>query len=214
MESMSLKYYESFRKEEWCCDQSVRHLLIYNEYMLIFTVILIVIGTILVFFAVPALSPIPYFPSNKKDLSLILKMLSLKNDQVIVDLGAGDGIVIFAAAQYAFQKRLNTQFVAVEINPILYVLLKLRLMFHKNRKNIKIVFGNMFTLNYKNLLPVVKSQVTFYLYISPWLIMKAIEAIQQYRKEFTILSYMYPIENRKPVATGKGKHIMYRYLFT
>lgn len=182
--------------------------------MFIFTVILIVIGTILVFFAVPALSPIPYFPSNKKDLSLILKMLSLKNNQVIVDLGAGDGIVIFAAAQYAFEKRLNTQFVAVEINPFLYLLLKLRLMFHKHRKNIKIVFGNMFTLNYKNLLPVVKSQVTFYLYISPWLIMKAIEAIQQYRKEFTILSYMYPIENRKPVAVEKGKHIMYRYLFT
>lgn len=172
-----------------------------------------IIFSTLALFAFPALSPIPYFPSNKKDLSLILKMLSLKNNQVIVDLGAGDGIVIFAAAQYAFQKRLNTQFVAVEINPILYLLLKLRRMFHKNRKNIKIVFGNMFTLNYKKLLPVVKSKVTFYLYISPWLIMKAIEAIQQYRKEFTILSYMYPIENRKPVAVEKGKHSLYRYKY-
>ncbi len=181
--------------------------------MIFFLIVILIIFITLALFAFPAFSPIPYFPSNRKDLSLILKMLSLKNNQVIVDLGAGDGVVIFAAAKHTWQKQLNTRFIAVEINPILYFLLKLRRLFHKNRRNIIIVFGNIFHLDYKQMLPPVKSRVTFYLYISPWLITKAIETIQQYRKEFTILSYMYPVKNRKPVAAEKGKHRMYRYAY-
>ena len=55
----------------------------------------------------------------------------------MIDLGAGDGIVIFKAASQAFQKRLNTKFIAVEINPVLILILYLRRLFHPNKKILK-----------------------------------------------------------------------------
>jgi len=89
-------------------------------------------------------SPIPYFPSNKKDLPLIIKALKLKNNQTVVDLGAGDGIVVFSAAARALQKKLNTKFIAIELNPILILVLHIRRLFHSNKKNIKITYADIF----------------------------------------------------------------------
>jgi len=74
-----------------------------------FLIIFLILGIIFLFSS-PQLSLIPYFPSNKKDLPLIIKALNLKNNQVVFDLGAGDGIVIFEAAKLAFEKKLNTKF--------------------------------------------------------------------------------------------------------
>lgn len=164
-------------------------------------------------FAFPILSPVPYFPSQKKDLSLILKSLGMKNNQVIMDIGAGDGIIVFTAANQAYERRLNTRFIALEINPILYVLLHIKKLFHKNRKNIQIVFGDMFKINYTNVLPKVKSEIVFYLYISPWFLEKISTILQKQLKNFYIISYMYAVPKRKEVAKLKGKNNVYRYKF-
>lgn len=180
---------------------------------LLLAAISIILFIILFFFASPKLSPIPYFPSNKKDLDLILKTLGLKSNQVIIDLGAGSGFIIFEAAKLTQEKKLNTQFIAVEINPILYLILRFRRFFHKNKKSIKIIYGNMFSMNYSKIFPKHKSQITFYLYISPWFLKKAIEAIQKYRKDFYIISYMYAIPNRREVRKIKGKNDIYVYKF-
>ena len=93
----------------------------------IFFVIFVIV--IIFLFSSKALSPIPYFPSNKHDLPLIIKALNLKNNQTVIDLGAGDGIVIFEAAKIAYKRKLNTRFVAVEINPVLILVLHLRRLF-------------------------------------------------------------------------------------
>ncbi|MBI4226417.1 hypothetical protein HY612_04880, partial [Candidatus Roizmanbacteria bacterium] len=116
-------------------------------YLLLFIILL---GVILIFSS-KRFSPIPYFPTQKIDLPLIIKSLYLKSDQLIVDLGAGDGIVIFEAAKEAYKKKLNTEFLAVEINPILILLLRLRRYFHPNKKSIKILKADIFNMNFKNL---------------------------------------------------------------
>lgn len=117
----------------------------------IFIGLILFIFVVLILFSFPCFSPIPYYPSNKKDLPFIIKAVNLKNDQVIIDLGAGDGVVIFAAASNAISlpKKLNTQFIAVEINPVLIFIMHLRRLFHPNRKNIKIVWADMFKVNLK-----------------------------------------------------------------
>jgi hypothetical protein len=189
--------------------------------------LLIFILLILFIFSSPKLSPIPYFPSNKKDLPLIIKALGLKNNQVIVDLGAGDGLIIFAAAKEALEKKLNTKFIAVEINPILILIMYIRKLFHPNRKNIKVVYADMFKLNFKKLLTFYAmhdkvpgdnlSILTFYLYISPWFLEKITKKIISLHlpKPITlnIVSYMYPIKylsDRQKTINGKNRIFVYQ----
>ncbi|MCX7881475.1 MAG: class I SAM-dependent methyltransferase [Patescibacteria group bacterium] len=172
---------------------------------------------VLFFFSSPKLSPIPYFPSNKKDLFLIINCLNLKNDQVVIDLGAGDGIVIFNAALDALKKNLNTQFIAVEINPFLILIMMLKRFFHPNKKNIKIVYDDIFKINLKRLLNFDFKFLTFYLYVSPWLIEKIIKnltlnQLKDKNKKISFVSYFYPIPFLKPkekIFQGKNKIYLY-----
>ncbi|NTU73531.1 hypothetical protein HGB07_05190 [Candidatus Roizmanbacteria bacterium] len=181
--------------------------------MLILLIVLASFFIVTALFAFPVLSPIPYFPSNNKDIHLILQALQLTDDQVIIDLGAGDGIVIFKAAEEATRKKFNTQFVAVEINPILLIILHLRRLFHPNRRNIHIRRTNMFTIT-KNGLPIspfLNSQILIYLYISPWFMEKVVANARKEFDDFSIVSYLYPYKGEKSTHTLHGVHDVYRY---
>lgn len=160
---------------------------------MIVLLILLILFVIVAIFAFPQFSPIPYFPSNKKDIKYIIKALKLKNNQTVYDLGAGDGVVIFEAAKESWRKNLNTQFIAIDINPILLVLMHIRRLFHPNRRNIRITYGNMFTMNYSSLTTDYSLPTTFYLYISPWHIEKTLRNIKKQIGHFFIVSYMYRI---------------------
>lgn len=183
--------------------------------ILLFFVILILLLVIFIF-ASPKLSPIPYFPSNRKDLHLIIKALNLRNNQTIIDLGAGDGIVIFKAAQDALGKKLNTKFIAIDINPILVFILHIRRLFHPNKKNIRIILGDFFNSNFLNNL-IINSKFsilnsTFYLYISPWLLEKTLSIIKKTPGKKNVVSYFYPIKSIKPKTQTKGIHNLYTYI--
>ncbi len=202
--------------------------------------LLIIILTVITIFSFKRFSPVPYFPSNSKDLGLIIKSLSLKNKQTVIDLGAGDGIIIFEAARVAHQKKINTKFVAVDINPILILILHIRRFFHPNKKNIKIVYGDMFKLDSSVLLeersddrilkdPIAHfknhrslqddndtmkqfNNITIYLYISPWFLDKISKKILKEFSKARIVSYMYPIKSLKRFETKmRGKNSIYIY---
>jgi len=165
---------------------------------------------IIFLFSLPHFSPVPYFPSRKNDLSLIIKALNLKNNQVVFDLGAGDGIVIFEAAKAAFEKNLNTKFFAVEINPILIFIMWIRWLFHPNKRNIKIVYEDIFKINPKHYTLHV-TRYTFYLYLSPWYLEKVIKNLKLKIKNFSIISYFYPIPKIKAKKILKGRNKVFVY---
>lgn len=178
-----------------------------------FLIILIIFFGIIFLFSSKTLSPIPYFPSNKKDLPLIIKALNLKNNQPVFDLGAGDGIVIFEAAKKAYEKNLNTQFFAVEINPVLILIMYIKLLFHPNKKNIKIVYDDIFKINIKKFLNFDFSLLTFYLYISPWYLEKTVSNLKSQLSNLKIVSYMYSIKslkNKQKTINGKNKIYVYK----
>ena len=207
-------------------------------YGLIISVLIILITLT---FTSKTLSPIPYFPSQKIDLPLIIKSINLKNDQVLFDLGAGDGLVIFAAAKEAYEKKLNTKFIAVEINPVLILILHLRRLFHPDIKNIKIILADLFTMSLRafakqshnfgiassltsfpprNDKPTMKqlagasqySNITFYLYISPWFLDRVAKKILKEFPNACIISYMYKIKslkNKENVIRGKNSIFIY-----
>jgi len=181
--------------------------------MVFFITFIIFIMIIIVIFSSKTLSPIPYFPSQPVDIPLIIKALNLKNNQTVIDLGAGDGIVIFEAAKSSFQKKLNTKFIAVEINPILILILHIRRLFHPNRKNITIAHDNIFKMNFYQLTMKQWNNVTIYLYISPWYLEKTISNISRQLPMFSIVSYMYAVKSLKKkekIIQGKNKIFIYR----
>ena len=59
-------------------------------------------------------SAAPFVPMSKQTIEKMLKMLALTKNDVVIDLGSGDGRAVFSAAKGA---RIVT---GVEINPILY----------------------------------------------------------------------------------------------
>ncbi|GAB4219398.1 MAG: hypothetical protein Fur009_5380 [Candidatus Microgenomates bacterium] len=176
-----------------------------------FLIILIIFFGIIFLFSSKTLSPIPYFPSNKKDIPLIIKAFNLKNNQVIFDLGAGDGIVIFKAAKAAFEKNLNTYFFAVEINPVLLLIMHIKRFFHPNKKNIKIIRNDIFKMNFNSLTRKHFNSLTFYLYVSPWYIEKIIKNLKLKTKNFSVISYFYPLPKIKPKKIFKGVNKIYKY---
>ena len=177
--------------------------------------ILLIIGALLliviVIFAFPQFSPVPYFPSNYGDKKLILSSLNLQNKQTVIDLGAGDGWIIFEAARITLSKKLNTQFIATEINPFLLIILYCKYFFHPNKKNIQIKYFDIFKHNYQSLITNHQSLITFYLYLSPWLIQKIEEKIQTLKTKKTIIAYYYPLKKRKPTQVAKGINSIYLY---
>jgi SAM-dependent methyltransferase len=181
----------------------------------IYILILVISLTVIFLFSSPTLSPIPYFPSNKKDLPKIIKALDLKNNQTVFDLGAGDGIIIFQAAKEAWKRKLNTRFIAVEINPILILILLLRRLFHPNRKNIKIVCDDIFKTNFPQSTMKQWNNVTIYLYISPWYLEKTLSNIKNqsagWRTKFSVISYMYQVQSLKQEKIIHGKNKIFVY---
>ncbi len=181
--------------------------------MLIFYfIILVILFSIIFLFSSPKLSPIPYFPSQPVDLPFIVKALNLKNNQTVFDLGAGDGIVVFEAAKSSYRQKLNTKFTAVEINPVLILILHLRRLFHPNRKNIRIVCNDIFTMDFNSLTMKQFNNVTIYLYISPWFLEKTLKNIQHKISNFSVVSYMYPVKSLKKkqkIIRGKNKIFIY-----
>lgn len=169
---------------------------------------------ILFVFSSPKLSPIPYFPSHAKDMRLIIRALDLKNEQVVVDLGAGDGAIVFAGATFAHTHNLNTHFIAVEINPFLLVIMHLRRIFHPHRKYMHIVNFNMFSDNLRELVArfhVEKNISTFYMYISPRYLGMMKGRIQTSFSHAHIVTYFYKIPDTVEVEKIQGVHPIYKY---
>lgn len=192
--------------------------------------LIVVLITFLVLFVSRRNSPIPYFPSNKQDVGRIISVLKLQKNQIIYELGAGDGIVVFHAASATHKRRLNTQFVAIEINPLLILVMHVRRLFHPNKHNISIQRADIFTTNYelptRNLKPetrnsqleTINHQLTFFTYISPWYMQKTIANAASQLPDSSAarwVSYFYDVPRgpyrKRLLSHESGVHDVYAY---
>ena len=74
---------------------------------------------VFIFFGLVVFLGAPYVPSHKKDVKRIFAYLGIGADDLVVDLGSGDGLVLRAAAQY------GAKAVGYELNPVLALIARL-----------------------------------------------------------------------------------------
>lgn len=187
-------------------------------------ILILIIGVVFIlfflfsflYFILPSLSPVPFFPSNKKDLPLICKTaLKIDKKSIIIDLGAGTGTIIFKTAHLAYQKKQDAQFLAVEIHPFLILIMHMRKIFHPNKKNIRIIHSDMLKLDYNKLIQDIhkQSSIIFYLYIGYRIIKPLQKKLVSIKRNITILSYMYDIPGWEKyiIRRKKGLHTLTVY---
>jgi hypothetical protein len=78
-------------------------------------------------------------PTSRKRVFKMLDMARVRSDDVVYDLGSGDGrIVIYAA------RKFNAQAVGIEADPLRFIWSKLMILLLGIQKEVSIVWGNFF----------------------------------------------------------------------
>ena len=81
----------------------------------------------------------PWVPSSMQVVNRMLEMAEVGPDDVVYDLGCGDGRMLIAAA-----RRYYARAVGIEIDPLRYLWCQFLITILGQRKRIRIVFGNLF----------------------------------------------------------------------
>jgi len=84
----------------------------------------------------------PWVPSSMQVVHRMMEMAEVGPDDVVYDLGCGDGRMLLAAA-----KRYHARAVGIEIDPLRYLWCQFLITILFQRKRIQIIFGNLFTKN-------------------------------------------------------------------
>jgi ubiquinone/menaquinone biosynthesis C-methylase UbiE len=92
----------------------------------ILALIIGIVAIVALIFLLPGLTGAPYVPTLKKSVEIALtKLYPVKKGDLLIDLGAGDGVVLYTATKH------GAKALGLEINPILTLIAKWR--FRKNR---------------------------------------------------------------------------------
>ena len=89
------------------------------------TVILLAIILGFFFFVIDTFLDLPYVATKKEKVGTIIKLADIKKGETVVDLGSGDGRLLFAAAQK------GAKAIGYEVNPYLVILTRLKYQFLK-----------------------------------------------------------------------------------
>ncbi len=81
----------------------------------------------------------PWVPSSLKMADQMLKLANVGPDDVVYDLGCGDGRLVLAAARH-----FSARAVGIEIDPLRYLWCQLLITLTGQRGRVRILFGNLF----------------------------------------------------------------------
>lgn len=81
---------------------------------------------------------VPFVPTRKKTVDKMIESASLKKNDLVYDLGCGDGRIVLAA-----EKAGVKQSIGIEVAPFPYLLARMRVFFQGEGKS-KILFGDFY----------------------------------------------------------------------
>ncbi|MCX7982448.1 MAG: class I SAM-dependent methyltransferase [Syntrophales bacterium] len=142
--------------------------------------ILLVVSTVIV---LPITRGAMFHPTALNRLRIALERVPMKEGELFIDLGCGDGRALVAAVQ-----RYGTYALGYEINPFTYVLAKIRTM---GKKKIKISYRNFWHENLK------KADIIF-CYLFPDVMDKLAEKLtRELRPGTRVISCNFPLPGWK-----------------
>lgn len=104
--------------------------------LLIFLGLLLIFLVFGIFMIISFMTGAPYVGMDKRYIKTIIRLARLREGQTIIDLGSGDGRVLLVAACS------NLLAIGYEINPVLCVFTRLRIMLAKQRSRASVYCKN------------------------------------------------------------------------
>ncbi len=86
-----------------------------------------------------------FLPSQMNTVDKMLEMANIKKNDVLYDLGSGDGRILIRAA-----KKYRIKVVGIEIDPLRVLISRLLSLLNKTNKNVKVIRDNFFKANFKD----------------------------------------------------------------
>jgi len=166
---------------------------------LLFIIIIVLLGS----FAWAGLSAAPWVPCKSNDLEQLIKLANLKPTDVFVDLGAGNGKTVIAAAHAGAIAH------GYEISLIPYLIARLKILFLPKNIRSRVFF------HYKSLWKVDLSKFNcIYIFLMPKIFPRLIKKIKTECKIGTkIICYVWPLSDlsEKNVFQEKNRPKIYFY---
>lgn len=165
---------------------------------------LIILALVLILFVIlswvwPPDSPwAPWWRTNKKTARAICKLAEISEKDIVYDLGCGDGTLIIAAA-----KEYGAKSVGIEIDPLRYIIVKIRIIFNNLSKKVNVRRKNFFHED-------LSSATVIVVYLVPKALGLLLPKFQKELKKGTrIVSYRYEIN--LPIVKKDQKNKLFLY---
>jgi|GEM_PF-122657 len=168
---------------------SNRQLIVY-AYMM--GILLLVVLIILLGFAVSSISGAPWVPARSYDIEAILNDAQLQLGDTYIELGCGDGRLVRAAAQR------GAVAVGYELNPLLWAI---AWVLSLGQKNAHIRFGNFWSQD------ISKADVVMAFLVPRTMPRLGIKAQKEMKKGARLISYIFPIQNKKHQHRHKSWYV-------
>lgn len=154
----------------------------------------ILIGFFLLFLIIAFITGAPFVPTSNPAVSVAIKLAKLKKGDTIIDLGSGDGRILFAAAKQ------GATAIGYEINPFLVLYTNIRAKLSKNNR-VKAKWKNFWTSSFH------EADAVF-VYLLPWK-MKALEKklIRELETGSRVVSNSFIFPHLKPLDSDTSHHI-------
>lgn len=135
-----------------------------------------------------------WLPTPQHIVDKMLKLAGVNGNDIVYDLGSGDGKIILSAA------KLGAKSIGVELDPLRVLMSRIKIKL-SGLKNAKIELGNLYNTNIKT-----ASVVTLFL------LPKTMEKLEtklknELRKGVKVVSYRFAFRRWKPMRTDKENKI-------
>lgn len=138
----------------------------------------------------------PYYPTSKKTIRTAIKELKKHDVNHVAELGAGDGRVAFALAREGYEVT------AIEFNPILVLIMKVRKLIGRYKK-VHIIRKDFLKLNYQN-------YDAAFIYLYPKVMDKLAKKLtKEMPKNAIFVSNTFMFHDKKPIAVSENKIYVY-----
>jgi len=110
----------------------------YISQICLFTFLVLYLIFFAFYFILPLLGHAPYYPSGKKAMKDMIKLAGLKGSERVIDLGSGDGRLVFELAKY------SREATGIEHNPFFVIFCRLRCLFLRRKAKTSFMYGNFY----------------------------------------------------------------------